>query len=199
MHIVCIFDQQPLLSQTWFSHFMNRTWTILLFTLCLSFSVNGQNQTNNFKHIFSNSDSVFISSHDDLRFSKGPGKDAGDHKIAVDGKHNKEIVREIVKLDRISRDSLSDILRTPNPDSLIEDIKCFEPHHSILIYRNGECSYFDICFGCKHFITSKDIEFEDDYLSNDTWRLLELFFRNRNINFQMPEIEKEGSDGKGNL
>lgn len=170
---------------------MDRLLTIIFFILSLSFSINGQNKKNNFEYIFSNSDSVFITSHGDLQFSKGPGKGWDYKKITINGKYNKEIVREIFKLDRISKDSLSAILTTPNNDSIIEDIQCFEPQHSILIYRNGKCSYFDICFGCRHFITSKDIKFEDDDLSDETWNSLELFFRNRNINFEMPKRETD--------
>ena len=134
---------------------MNRLITITFLILTLSASAIGQNKKNNFKHIFSNSDSVLISSHEDLRTSNSSGKGWFYKPITINGNYNKAIVHEILKLDNISKDSLVNILTTINKDSIIQDIQCFEPHHSILIYRNGKCSYFDICFGCRHFISSK--------------------------------------------
>ena len=132
-----------------------------------------------------------ISSHEDLRTSKGSGKGWYYKKILVNGQPNKTIIREIYTLDKISRDSLSTILTTPNNDSIIQDIKCFEPHHSILIYTKGKCAYFDICFSCRHFITSKDIKVENDELSDKSWETLKLFFQNRNLNFEMTKNNEQ--------
>ena len=93
-------------------------------------------------------------------------------------------------LDKSEADSIAAILITENRDSIIQDIQCFEPHHGILIFKKGKCSYFDICFGCRHFITSKDIKISDE-LSDKTWNDFESFFRNRNLKYEMPKNESE--------
>lgn len=64
------------------------------------------------------------------------------------------------------------------------------PHHGILIFKKKKCSYFDICFSCRHFVSSKDIKLSDE-LSDKTWQALELFFQNRNFKFEMPAYAEE--------
>ncbi|MGG9963735.1 hypothetical protein [Ferruginibacter sp. SUN106] len=106
---------------------------------------------------------------------------------------NYKIVKEHYQLDKKEIDSIAAIIITPNNDSIIRDISCFMPHHGILIFKNGKCSYFDICFGCRHFITSKDIKLSDE-LDDKTWNALESFFRNRKLNYELTENDLETKD-----
>jgi hypothetical protein len=107
------------------------------------------------------------------------------NKLVCKNKLNDPIVMERYRLGAKETDSLARILITRNNDREIENIRCFVPHHSILIYKKGQCSFFEICFGCRHFVTSKDISLSDE-LSKKTWKMLEQFFRVRGLRYELP-------------
>ena len=117
----------------------------------------------------------------------------GSVKLVDKNKPNYKIIKESIRLKRNDIDSIATILITVNKDTIIKDIQCFIPHHGILIFKNRKCSYFDICFGCRHFVTSKDLKLSDE-LSDKTWNKLESFFRNRNLNYEMPGNGLETED-----
>lgn len=105
--------------------------------------------------------------------------------LVVQNKLNDPIVKERYRLQVKETESLARILITRNTDREIENIRCFVPHHGILIYKKGTCAFFDICFTCRHFVTSKDISLSDE-LSRKTWKMLEQFFRVRGLRYEMP-------------
>ena len=145
---------------------------------------------------FTTADSVILVSHLTTNIpivDSMTKKWIGSVKLVDKNKPNYKIIRESISLKRNETDSILTILLTENKDTIIEDIQCFIPHHGILIFKKGKCSYFDICFGCRHFITSKDIKLSDE-LSIKTWNDLERFFRNRNLNYEMPGNEPEIED-----
>ncbi len=107
------------------------------------------------------------------------------YKLVDNNKPNYKIIKERYSLNTIEVDSLSKILTTKNTDTKIVSTECFMPHHGVLIFKKGKCSYFDICFGCRHFRTSADIKLSDE-LNDKTWTDLESFFRNRGLNYEMP-------------
>jgi hypothetical protein len=168
--------------------------TILFFTL--SSSLFGQSLTDKVYQIFTAADSVILVSHlttyipivDDSTHER-----IGSYRLVEKNKVNYKIIKERYQLDKKEVDSVAQIIITPNNDSIIEDIKCFMPHHGILIFKKGKCSYFDICFGCRHFVTSKNIKLSDE-LDDKTWNALENFFRNRKLNYELAKNDSETKD-----
>ena len=159
-------------------------------------NVLGQKLQNNVFQKFISADSVILVSH---LTTSIPIVDSitkrwiGSVKLVGKNKPNYEIIKKSVRLKRNDIDSIATILITANKHTIIQDNSCFIPHHGILIFKKGKCSYFDICFGCRHFVSSKDIRLSDA-LSNKTWNDLEIFFRNRNLNYKMPGSEPETED-----
>lgn len=154
-------------------------------------NVSGQEQQNKVFKKLTSADSVILVSHLTTNIpivDSTTKKWIGSVKLVDKNKPNYKIIRESVRLNRNDIDSVATILITANKDTIIEDIQCFIPHHGMLIFKKGKCSYFDICFDCRHFITSKDFELSDE-LSAKTWNDLESFFRNRNLNYEMPGSE----------
>lgn len=142
---------------------------------------------------FYNADSVIIVSHVTTYQPNTTSSGAKKLKPLVlvsNNKVNYKIIKEQYLLDKIETDSIAKILTEKNTDSIIKNISCFIPHHGILIFTKGKCSFFDICFGCRHFVSSKNLNLSDD-LSDRTWERLELFFRHRGLNYKMSIPEKE--------
>ena len=69
----------------------------------------------------------------------------------------------------------------------MENGKCFIPHHAILIFKNQEISFIDICFGCSHLATSKDIKVSDDDFDRRKWRELQSYFKQNRITYKLEE------------
>jgi hypothetical protein len=168
---------------------MTRYFFISVFFTGFFSSGFGQNLNNKVYQKIITADSVILVSHlttyipivDDKTKER-----IGSYRLVEKNKVNYQIVKEHYQLDSKEIDSVAKIIITPNNDSIFQDIKCFMPHHGILIFKKGKCSYFDICFGCRHFITSKDIKLSDE-LDDKTWNALETFFRNRNLNYELIE------------
>lgn len=159
---------------------------LLLLFLSISFSAFGQES--NVLQKFSHADSVIIVSHESLVLSGPPGKPGIRLELVKENKPDYSIIREIKKLDKISIDSLAVILLSPDNDPDINTVFCFEPHHAIFIFTGELISYFDLCFACKRFVTTNDIAVSERILSNQVWHLLESFFRNRQIIFELPSV-----------
>ncbi len=175
---------------------MTRHFFITIFFAALFSSGFGQSLNNKVYQKFIAADSVILVSHlttyipivDDSTHER-----IGSYRLVEKNKVNYKIVKERYQLDKNEIDSIAQIIITPNNDSIIQDIKCFMPHHGILIFKRGKCSHFDICFGCRHFITSKDIKISDE-LDDKTWKSLEVFFRNRKLNYELTENDSETED-----
>ena len=164
-----------------------KIWILILFFLFTSNSLICQ--TNKRFQIFSKSDSVIIVSHEAtdgvLIVEDSTGKRIKPPQLLISGKLNESIVKERRKLDSTHISKLTRILARPVADKTIEEGKCFIPHHAILIYKSGKISYLDICFGCRGFVTSKDLEFIDAF-DKKKWQQTESFFRSLGITYEMP-------------
>jgi len=156
--------------------------------LLLSFSLPAFGQESNLLQKFRYADSVIIVSHESLVLSGPPGKPGIRLELVKENKPDYSIIREIKKLDKISIDSLTGILLSPNNDRDINTVFCFEPHHAVFIFSGELISYFDLCFACRRFVTTKDIAVSERILSSQVWHLLESFFRNRQIIFELPSV-----------
>lgn len=157
---------------------------LILFITYVSYS-----QNKSLELILKQADSIQIASHEDLSIlTQIPGKSEQIIRpIVINGIPNNEIIKERLTIDQSSRLKLTDFLINTK-DNYSFDLSCFEPHHSIFIFKRGICSYIDICFGCRHYTASSELKLNDTFLiSDEDWNWLEDFFKNQNIIYKMPK------------
>ena len=172
---------------------MTRHFFITVFFAALFTCSFGQNLNKKVYQKFITADSVIIVSHLTTYIpivDEETNERIGSYRLVEKNKVNYKIMKERYRLDKNEIDSLALIMIEANTDSTIEDIGCFMPHHGVLIYKKSKCSFFDICFGCRHFTTSKDITLSDE-ISDKTWLHLYHFFRNRKLNYELTGETKE--------
>jgi hypothetical protein len=136
-----------------------------------------------------NADSIEITSHEDLFTSTLKDNKPYQYysEILVNGKPNREIIKESKILNDSSKQKLLTLINTQTPkDSISYRPSCFNPHHSILIYKNGKCSFLDICFGCMGFSSSGDFHFSNFILSTDIdWENLKNYFKEHKMFYKI--------------
>ncbi len=106
--------------------------------------------------------------------------------IVLNGRPNKKIIHESVLLTAYLKNQLISILTQPNHDSERNLIKCFLPHHSILLIKNGKTSYIEICFECERLLASQGIGLSDINYPKLMCKQLETFFSSLGIKYQIP-------------
>ncbi|MES2811612.1 MAG: hypothetical protein V4670_04005 [Bacteroidota bacterium] len=150
-----------------------------------SISLFAQKAQKSLPMILQQADSLQITSHSSLSLVYFDGTPSPT--ILVDGVPNYKIIKEIKTLSKTSVKELGALFLFHKNLKGGKDTKCFEPHHSILIFKNGNCSYIDICFHCQNYKISKDLNVARDFLNRDEdWKKLEIFFRSKNIHYEMP-------------
>ena len=107
--------------------------------------------------------------------------------LAIDGKLNERIFIEKLVLTRSSIDTLSCILVRPFEDERISITRCFNPHQAIFVFRNGNISYLDLCFDCRNFDVTPDLNSLEPF---DTlkWIQLEQFFLGLGFRYGFEEL-----------
>lgn len=153
-----------------------------------------QNANKSLIEFIKKSEKIILTSHEDfeLTFRKPGESKTKIRALLKNGKPNKKIIKERIKLDLKSKEELIQIISEQKKDSIWDGAFCFLPHHTIFIYKEKKWSYIDLCFGCDHYSYSKDLEInEDDFLvTYEDWRKLETFFRKQNLNYEMPKRKK---------
>ena len=96
-------------------------------------------------------------------------------KLVVSGRPYVGIIKEQQIITGAQLDSFIKILARPFADRLIETGKYFMPNHAVFLIKNGITSYIDICFGCRDFDTSKDLQRLYAF-DNRKWVELESYF-----------------------
>ena len=97
------------------------------------------------------------------------------------GKLNRKIIKESISLDDPNKIILAQILLRKAFIKNYTPTKCDEPRHSIIIYKNNEQSYIDICFGCHKIHTSNDIYFSELYMDEKKWEELKQFYKKNGL------------------
>ena len=182
---------------------LKATKTILNFTLCivlttLFYSISYGQTNENIKSLqqkIQSADSVVLISHEvtaEYGVKIVPDWDKRDTsmnlkkwyklhppllKFLDKGKLNRKIIKETLALTNTNKTNLSNILLRQVLLKTFNPTKCDEPRHSIIIYKNNQQSYIDICFGCRRIHTSKDIDFSEFYMDDKKWTELEEFFK----------------------
>jgi len=163
--------------------------TIISISVFLTLTFNLFAQSTKQLERFLKLDSIIIVSHEAtdgvLIVNDSTGKRIKPPQLLISGKLNDTIIKERKKLDSLNTSKLIKILKRPFEDKTIEEGNCFIPHHSVLFYKKGKLSYVEICFGCRGFITSKDLEFIDGF-DKKMWRQMEDFFKSIGIAYEMP-------------
>ena len=159
----------------------------ILFLLILVLGTNkilfSQSTKNSVQIFFLTADSVFLVSHlltEDAFLDSNNQRHF--YKLVENNKPNYEIIKEIVRLTKAKVDTLYKLLSQPNKDLLIEELGCFSPHHGILLFKGGHCYYYDICFHCRNFVASKEIELENN-LNSSGWNKLGKFFKRQGLTY----------------
>ncbi|HEV3413404.1 MAG TPA: hypothetical protein VG101_13060 [Puia sp.] len=131
----------------------------ILFLLIPSFCFSQENESW-LSLKFKNADSVLLISHEDTQ-GVAIVDDAGNRiplpELIIKGKPNYEIIKERQIISGKRLDRLVQILNRPLENRIIEVGKCFIPHHTIFLFKNGKLSYIDVCFWCRGFETSEDL------------------------------------------
>ena len=167
---------------------------LLSITLILTICLSALSQDNNdwlIKKIKS-ADTVLLVSHEITAgvaiVDDSTGKQIPLPKLTIAGKPNYAIIKERQIITDSQLDTLINILTRPFQDHKIEGAKCFMPHHAIFLIKKNKTSYFDICFGCYQFDTSKDLS-KIYAFDNRKWAELHDFFLKLGFKYELSESE----------
>ena len=153
------------------SHFMKTAKLFLAFLLGVTNILICQPTKKSVQKFFSTADSVFIVSHlvtETASLDSTNSLKRHFYKLVENGIPNYQIIKEKVRISKSTADTLFKLLTQPNNELIIEELACFEPRHGILLFKNGICSFYDICFHCRAFIASKEIELPNE-LNSMAW------------------------------
>lgn len=102
--------------------------------------------------------------------------------IVTSGKLNYPIIKKQKISTKTEIDTLLSILSKPDGEYL-GLAKCgWNPHHSIVLIKNGHYSYIDMCFSCQQFGTSDDLKYFHHF-SGEKWNELEDFFKDNGVRY----------------
>jgi hypothetical protein len=141
---------------------------------------------------FKNADTILLVSHDDTQgyaFVDSAGNRLPNPKLFLGNKPNYTIIKERRIISGRDLDSLIQILAGHFIDSIVTGSGCYMPHHTIFIFRDGELSYIDLCFWCRSFTTSKDLD-EMHAFDKRTWDELENYFRKFGFKYKLDSFEQ---------
>lgn len=130
-------------------------------------------------------DSVILISHETYDLSPPDPKTnllSTKSSLLLNEKLNNEIIKERIRITKEDGLNLGKIL----DEKVEDDIKysaCFDPHHTIIVYKNSKISFIDICFSCYGKV-SKDFLFEET-MSYSKYKKLKKFFLMYNIKYML--------------
>lgn len=110
----------------------------------------------------------------------------GIEELVINNKPNISIIKQSYRLNEKDIDTIAILFTTHFSETEFAEKKCFEPHHGVLIFSNGTCSWVEICFSCRHFISSADIQLSD-MLNYKTWDEMAVFFKRRKCSYKIAE------------
>ena len=62
---------------------------------------------------------------------------------------------------------------------------CFDPHHAIFIFKEGQISYLDICFTCRGLVVSDDISVSYEDFDQKKWEELHEFIQQLGLTYEL--------------
>lgn len=149
-----------------------------------------QDKSYKIKEVLLNADSVIFVSHEItagiLIQDEKTGKRKPPPRLIVNNKINQSIIHEKLRLKGNDLDSLISILARPFHDTIISVGNCYMPHHTILVMKKSKISFIEICFGCRNYETSKDLNFFEAF-DKRKWEELENFLINHNFKYALTD------------
>lgn len=175
---------------------------IMLLSLVIPFGIyvlNAQTKAHSFKKALRECDSIQLVSHQDLHengtFAELEQGISGHWHLLVSTKGlvNDTIIIERVNLSKGGIDSLlSIVIKKYKEEAPMNRASCFNPHEAILLYKDGICSFVDICFGCLQFSTSGDMNTEKSFLSTyQNWMDLQTLFIGYGVKYKIEPILRQ--------
>jgi len=139
--------------------------------------INSIGQTNNsLKSKLLNADSIILISYSN-------SQDKGDRKSILNDQMNLLNLKEYISVKKSGRIELASMITAPFKDNRIEEMGCFDPHHTIYIFKKRIISYITVCFECEEIVMSDDIDIPENDFDKATWKKLKLFFRKHGIKY----------------
>ena len=153
-------------------------------------TVYGQEAKADLYLLLTEADSVQIASHEDLHYSQKvkPFKSWW-HQLVENGKVNDTIIKERTNLDKVSVQELYKALTIVDGDPDF-GAACFNPHHAIFIYKNGELVVLDICFECNGYSATSRIT--KILATFESYKAVADFFRKHKILYKLPPVGMYG-------
>lgn len=171
-----------------------------LFILCLmvsSISVFSQHANERLVEYLKEADSVLLTHHEDLLIDIWkPGKVPITQRrtLLKNSRPNEEIIKKQVLLSPELREEFINMIKGQKKDKYWDGAYCFEPHHTIFIYKAHQWEAIDLCFGCDHYNFTPNIPVnkEEFLFTYQDWRDLEAFFIKLNL-YEKKESKKDPS------
>lgn len=128
------------------------------------------------KSLILKADSVILTSHSYPGMFISEKEEPDDRKLILNGKINPKLIIEQKRLTTTAVKYLASCITRPFADKKIIEDQCFNPRHTVYIFRDKTVSYIDICFECREIECSNDIIFPINDFDSVTWKKLEKFF-----------------------
>jgi len=163
---------------------MKHTNTLLsLLLFCFSSGLTYGQSLTKIKQLILQSDSVILTSHISPPQIISKNDDPNDQKVVLNNKINPKLIKEQKIISDSSRKYLAHFITKPFRDNLIEEGKCFIPHHTIYIFKKSKISWINICFLCGEIECSTDIKFPEEDFDQATWKKLSEFFKSQGFKY----------------
>ncbi|KOY84934.1 hypothetical protein AD998_01095 [bacterium 336/3] len=138
-------------------------------------------------------DSVIILSHLNSNGEYSQNGSLLDTRVVINDSINNFIIKEKQVLNLSQKKELIKIINTAKykpPKGKPTEIKkagCYIPHHSVLIYINGEIFHWEICFSCIGMSSNTHDHYSsiDDLFDNKKYTLLQEFFKNQGMKYEL--------------
>ncbi|RYG43310.1 MAG: hypothetical protein EOO01_21540 [Chitinophagaceae bacterium] len=124
-----------------------------------------------------NADSVWIASHRSLAYmsrEKGRTKLLYKSILRAETPDTTLFIQQKRIVAREQEELIGLFVETPDSIQSLPAL-CFDPHHAVFIFKNGQTRFIDICFGCKVIQTSPGLLLKSPK-NFSTWMNLENWF-----------------------
>jgi hypothetical protein len=169
------------------------TWVLLLLVLGACLSPRQRQHQEQMTKLVEQADSVLLVSHEPTDGYYFMDEKTGlatlpPEPILIENRLNRKIVKELVVVRGAKLTQLSALLTRPLVKQNTDVALCFIPHHSILLFKNGQASYINICFICQRVAASPDIPFTDEDMDRRKWRELKAFIQAYGIKYELDKV-----------
>jgi hypothetical protein len=108
--------------------------------------------------LLQNADSILLVSHEQTYgqiFNKKNDSYTETERLVENGMLNRKLINKTVVIEGKEKDSLISILTQPVIGEQIDQARCFDPRHAIIVISKKDVAYLEICFACTGVSTDK--------------------------------------------